>query len=188
MTVEVATISALLGLDDQSRRKAGATVLARSAKLAAARVLPGALRQAAAESFIDASVALLDSPLAGIFGDVWKKASDLHAYTDPRKHAPGEIHEYTLAGHDIALKRNPVIELVLDGAPTGLQLEFELKLSLAVLSAVLRIRDGYIIGARLGDFQGAGTYSCGSAKLVERKTERFRLPGDIVFTPGVALI
>lgn len=187
MSTEINTLAALLGLDDRARAEASATVLARSGKLVASRVLPGALRQAAAASLIDASVALLQSPLSEVFGSVWKKARDLHQFTDQTKYPPGQVSEYTLATHDVSLKRTPAIELVLDGAPTGLQLEFELKVALSVFGAVLKIQDGRIIGGRVGDFQGSGTYSCGTVKLAERKTTKFHLPGDLAFAPGVSL-
>lgn len=187
MTTQISTFSELLGLDDAARKEAATTSLARSGRLIASKVIPGALRQAAAASLIDASIAVLNSPIAEVLGDAWTKARELHAFTDASKYPPDQVNEYTIAKHDISLKRNPAIELVLDGAPTGLQLEFELKISLVVLSAQLRIQAGRVIGARVGDFQGAGSYSCGEAKLIERKTSPFKLPGDLSFAPGVAI-
>ena len=187
MTTTISNFAELLGLDAAARRDAAATSLAKSGKLLTSNLVPGALKQAAAESLIDASIAVLNSPLADVLGDAWTKAHELHAFTDASKYPAGQVSEYTLHTHDISLKRNPVIELVLDGAPTGLQLEFELKISLVVLSALLRIQDGRVIGARVGDFQGAGSYSCGTAKLIERKTSPFKLPGDLGFAPGVAI-
>lgn len=187
MTTQISNFAELLGLDDAARRDAAATSLARSGKLIASKLIPGALRQAAAASLIDASIAVLGSPIADVLGDAWTKARELHAFKDTSKYPPGQVSEYTIATHDISLKRNPVIDLILDGAPTGLQLEFELKISLVVLSAMLRIQDGRVIGARVGDFQGAGSYSCGTAKLIERKTSAFKLPGDLAFAPGIAI-
>lgn len=187
MSTQISNFAELLGLDDAARKDAAATSLAKSGKLIASSLIPGALRQAAAASLIDASIAVLSSPIADVLGDAWTKARELHAFKDTSKYPPGQVSEYTIATHDISLKRNPVIDLMLDGAPTGLQLEFELKISLVVLSAMLRIQDGRVIGARVGDFQGAGSYSCGTAKLIERKTSAFKLPGDLGFAPGIAI-
>jgi len=187
MTETVATFAALLGLDDRSRAQAGATALARAGKLASSRLIAGPLRQAAAASLIDASAALLQSPLADILGGAWKKAHEIAQYADPRKHPPEQIAEVALGGHEIALKRQPALDVLLDGAPTGLTVACELKLKLEMKSVLLRIQGGRIVGARVGDFFGGGSYSCAGVTLAERKTSPFRLPGDIAFAPGIAL-
>ena len=188
MTTTVDTLAGLLGLDNAAGVRDAARAVARNSKIVAARGVPAPLREAAAASLIDTGCALLNSPLAGVLGDAWTRARDLHAFTDPSKYPPGQVHEYTLAHHDIDLKRTPAVELTLDGAPTGVKLEFELKLTLAVLSAVLQIRDARIIGARVGDFNGAGKYSCVGVTLAERKTSPFRLPGAVSFGQGLPLV
>lgn len=186
MTTIVATFAGLLGVDDQSRRDAAQTLLTRSGKLAARRLV-GPLRQAAAASVIDASIGFLQSPLAEVLGDAWQKSGELAKFKDPRKHPPEEINEYPLAGHDIAVKRKPTFDITLDGAPTGLSVESELKLALELKGVVLRIQGGHIIGARVGDFLGSGAYSIETVKFAERKTSPFRLPGDLTFARPVAL-
>lgn len=188
MTTTVDTLAGLLGLDSAAAVRDAARAVAKNGKLVAARGVPAPLREAAAASLIETGCTLLNSPLAGVLGDAWTKARDLHAFTDASKYPPGQVHEYTLAKHDIDLKRNPAVELTLDGAPTGVKLEFELKLTLALSGAVLAIRDARIVGARVGDFNGAGKYSCAGVTLVERKTSPFRLPGDISFGQGLALV
>lgn len=187
MTTTVATLAALLGIDDRARAEASATALSRSGKFVAARVLAGPLRRAAAASLIDASVALLQSPLAEILGDAWTKARDIAKFSDARKYPPDEINEVALGGHEIALKRKPTLDVLLDGAATGVTVECELKLKLEMKSVMLRIQGGRIVGARVGDFLGAGSYACASVTLAERKTSPFRLPGDLAFNPGMEL-
>jgi hypothetical protein len=185
MTETVATLSALLGLDDRSRAEARSTALARGGRFAASKLIAGPLRLAAAAGVIDASVALLQSPLAEILGDAWSKAREIAKYADPNKYPPDAVNEVALGGHEIALKRKPSLEIVLDGAPTGVTVPCELKLKLELKSVMLRIQGGRIVGARVGDFLGGGSYACAGVTLAERKTSPFRLPGDVVFNPGV---
>jgi hypothetical protein len=187
MIAEVETLSAFFGLEDQGRAAKTAIALAKNSKLAAARALPAPLREAAAMSLIDAGRALLASPLAAILGEAWQKARDLRRFRDRSAYPPDQVHEYTLAEHEITLKRNPVVEVMVDGAPTGLKIPFELNLSLAVLSAVLRIQNAHIIGARVGDLRGGGKFSCASMTLAQRKTSAFKLPGAVSFGQGIPL-
>lgn len=185
MQIEVDTIASFFGADANTRRNAEA--LAKKAAKRMREDIPAALRGDAAMSVIGAGRALLDSPMATILGDAWKTADDLHRFCDQSAYPPDQISEYTLHQHEIALKRNPKVEAVLNGAPTGFKLEFELKLALTIMSAVLRIQAGRIIGARVGDCRGGGKYSCSSITLAERKTSNFRMPGAITFSPGMPL-
>ncbi len=186
MQVEVDTIASFFGVDARNSKREGETLVKKAGKRLAEAV-PPALRGEAAMSLIGAGRALLQSPVASILGDAWKTASDLDRFCDQSAYPPDKISEYTLHQHEIALKRNPEIEAVLNGAPTGFKLEFELKLAMTIMSAVLRIQGGRIIGARVGDCRGGGKYSCASITLAERKTSTFRLPGAISFSPGVPL-
>lgn len=186
MEIEVDTLASFFGADAQNARR-NAETLAKKAGKRLAEAVPPSLRGEAAVSMIGASRALLESPMASILGDAWKTASDLDRFCDQSAYPPDKIGEYTLHQHEIALTRNPQIEVVLNGAPTGLKLDFELKLALTVMSAVLRIQAGRIIGARIGDCRGGGKYSCSSVTLAERKTSKFRMPGVISFAPGVPL-
>jgi hypothetical protein len=186
MEMEVDTIASFFGVDAQNAKR-DAQALAKKAGKRLAETIPPALRGEAAMSMIGAGRALLQSPLASILGDAWKTASDLDRFCDQSKYPPDKISEYTLHQHEIALKRNPEIEAVLNGAPTGFKLEFELKLAMTIMSAVLRIQGGRIIGARVADCRGSGKYSCSSITLAERKTSKFRMPGTLSFSPGVPL-
>jgi hypothetical protein len=186
MDVEVTTLASFFRVDPRETKQS-AEDLAKKAGKRLAEAVPPELRGEAAMSLIGAGRALLDSPMASILGDAWKTASDLDEFCDPRTHPPEKIGEYTLHQHEIALKRNPEIELVLNGAPTGLKVEFELKLALTVMGAILRIQAGRIIGARVGDCRGGGKYSCSSVTLAERKTSTFRLPPLISFAPSIPL-
>lgn len=188
MKVDVETLADFFGVEEDAKTmRDSAAALAKASKEALKRALPPGLRDAATMSAVESARGLLASPISGILGDAWKTARDLEKFCDPRNFPPDKIAEYTLHEHELALKRNPVIEVMLDGAPTGLKLNFELKLSLAVLSAVLKIQNGRIMGARIGDCRGGGKYSCTSVTLAERKTGKLRLPGSVSFGQGVPI-
>lgn len=188
MKVDVETLADFFGVaDDAKSARDGAIALAKASKEALRDALPAGLRDAAAGSVMQSARGLLNSPISGILGDAWKTARDLERFCDPRQFPPDKLAEYTLAEHELALKRNPLIEVMLDGAPTGLKLKFELKLALAVMSAVLKIQNGRIMGARIGDCRGGGKYSCTSVTLAERKTGKIRLPGTISFGQGIPI-
>ncbi|MES1199710.1 MAG: hypothetical protein ABUS48_07000 [Pseudomonadota bacterium] len=145
------------------------------------------VRAAAADSLIDAGRQLLNSPIVDVFADAWQTRKDLKQFQDTRTYPPDQVNEYPLVTHEIALTRNPQVEVIISGAPTGLKFEFELKLALSIKGAVLKIQAGRIVGARLSDFQGNGSFSCGTVTLAERKTATFRLPGAISFGQGLAI-
>ena len=188
MQVDVDTLADFFGAEDDVKgAKRSAASLARKAKSRFAEYLPGPLRDGAALSAIGAGRELLQSPMAQIFGDAWAFSRELDRYCDQSKYPPDKIAEHTLLDHEIAFKRNPLVEVVLNNVPTGLKLEFELKLALAVTSAVLRIQNARIIGARVGDCRGGGKYSCEKIALFERKTGAFRMPGNISFGEAIAI-
>lgn len=167
---EVETLAHFFGPPDQRAAKALAKRSAFKSKL------PEDIRDAAAESVIETSRSLLKSPIADILAEAWKTRRDIGRY---RSAPPDQINEHPLLGHQIALKRTPKVAVLLNGAPTGLTVEFELKLALDMSGAHLRIQNGHIIGARVGEFAGKGSFSCGEVTLYERKSGAFRLPGAL---------
>ncbi len=188
MKVDIETLADFFGVEEDAETlRANATALAKASKEALKHALPPGLRDAAAMSVVESARGLLNSPLSGILGDAWKTVRDLERFCDPKHFPPDKIAEYTLHEHELALKRTPVIEVMLNGAPTGMKLKFELKLSLSLMSAVLKIQDARIVGARIGDCKGGGKYSCTSVTLAERKTGKLRLPGSISFGEGIPI-
>jgi hypothetical protein len=184
--IDVETIADFLGIDDPERAEKSVRALVKSGKLAAAR-LSTPMRGEAANAMFSAARGLLESPLGAIFSQAWTTAHELRKYCDQAAYPPGSTAEHTLHKHEISLTRHPEIEALVDGAPTGVRLQFELKLAMNIDSAVLVIRDGRIMRARIGDFSGSGSYACGKITLAERKTSKFRLPGSLVLGDGIPL-
>ncbi|HWA01461.1 MAG TPA: hypothetical protein VG841_14210 [Caulobacterales bacterium] len=145
------------------------------------------VRAAAADSLIEVGRELLNSPITDLLAEAWTTRQDLKRFADPQAYPPDQENEYPLVSHEISLKRNPQVEVIINGVSSGLKFTFELKLTLLVRGATLKIRGGRVIGARVGDFQGAGSFSCGDVTLAERKTANFRLPGAVSFGEGFAI-
>ena len=183
--MSIETLATFLHYDETAHRNDAALRNARDIRQAGA--IPAALRGPAADAMLQGARALLDSPLADVIGAAWGKLDTLLGFRDTQKYPPDKINDFVLHEHEIALKRTPSVELVLNGAPTGVQLQFELKIALTIASAVLKIQNARIVGADLGKVHGGGSFSCVEVTLAERKTSAVRLPGKLTFAPGVAI-
>lgn len=178
------TLAAYFRLDDPEQAELSARALAQSDALQSRRSLPANLREPAAKAIIWALKNLLTDPVSETIAKAWSKVRDLKKFAD----APADqINELSLHEHDIALIRKPSIELVLNGAPTGLQVEFELKLGIVIEGALIRVQKRRIVGAKLAKVLGSGSVSCGKITIAERKSRAVTLPGEIAFAPGVAI-
>ncbi|MES1158322.1 MAG: hypothetical protein ABUL42_00355 [Terricaulis silvestris] len=184
MTFEVQTLAQFFNYGDQAQN--AVQTLTKSPELNAS-TLTHIARAATAHSLVDAGRQLLNTPLTDFLADAWTTRQDLKRFADPNAYPPNQINEYPLVAHEIAVKRTPSVEVLLNGAPAGLKFDFELKLALEIKSAILKIQAGRIVGARVSDFLGSGSFSCADVTLAERKTATFRLPGAANFSPGVAI-
>lgn len=178
------TIADAVGLEDPARAKRALQELSAVKKV---RAIPPGLRAAAADAVVQAARSLLNSPVSDVMLDAWGKAKELGRYADPSAFKPDEINDFTLHEHEIALERHPAIELMLNGAPTGAQLPFDVKLALVIKSAVLFIQNARIIGAEIGQVQAEGSVKCAKVQIAKRETGPLKLTGRINFNPGYAI-
>lgn len=178
------SLSGFLGLDDAQQTQAAARELVKSPEIARASGIPAPFRKAAADAVIWTAKTLFDTPLSNVLTDAWSTYRELKSAINA---PPGQVSDFALHDHEIALSRQPSAEIVINGAPTGVVLQFELKIALKLASAVLKLRDGAIIGADLGKLTGSGSVKCGRAVIAKRDTSSVRLPGTLAFNPGVPL-
>lgn len=178
------SLAAFLHLDDPNKSGAAAKSLQSSNELKNIRNLPAPLRRPAADAVMWAAKALLRDSVSGVIATAWGKFRDLERFMSA---PPEEVNTFNLREHEIALKRTPSAELLLNNTPSGIMLEFELKLALTLASAALRIQNRRIIGAEFGALSGGGSLSLGRATIAERSTKPFKLPARIAFNPGVAI-
>jgi hypothetical protein len=178
------TLSGFFGLDDAQKAQEGAAAMRQAQEIARSRGIPPAFRKAAADAAITILKDIIDTPLSNVLGDAWSTHRELKSAIN----APaGQVSDFTLHEHEIALSRKPSAEIVINGAPTGVTLEFEVKLALNIASATLKIRDGAIVGCELGKTKGAGSVKCGKVTIAKRETSSVRLPATLTFSPGVML-
>jgi hypothetical protein len=187
MSIKVETLQDFFGADVTKQTAQDVAALAKNGRRLFDDGIPQPLRNAAAGSVLAAGRSLLNSPFASLFGQAWSTARDLRAFCDTNAYPTDKVSDYTLVEHEIALERKPKVEVIIDEASTGIQVPFDLKLSVHLMSAVLKIQNGRIMSARVGDFRGAGIYTCLSVTVAERKTSTFRLPGAISFGEGVPI-
>jgi len=181
MSEQVETLDHYFGLDSEAGAQRAALALAEAAQLKRATSVPVNLREPAAKALIWSIKALLTDPISQTMVKAWGRYSEVRKLLS----APADqANELALHEHDIGLSRKPALELVLNGVPSGLRFEFELKLGLVAESAVLTVQNRRITGVRLGKVHGAGSITCGNATIVERKTSVVKLPGSLAFNPG----
>jgi hypothetical protein len=184
MSAQGETLGSYFKLDDPRQADEYARALAQSEALKSKRALPASLHEPAAKALIWALKNLLNDPVSETIAKAWAKAREIKKFAD----APADqVNEAALHEHDIAVVRKPAVELVLNGAPTGLQVEFELKMGLVVEGAIVKIQGRRVVGARLSSVLGAGSISVGKVTIVERKSSSVALPGELSFAPGIAI-
>jgi len=178
------TLSGFFGLDDPKKAEAKARAMSQSPEIAKAQGIPPGFRKAAADASIWTLKNVLDTPLSNLLADAWSTHREIKAAINA---PPGEVRDFKLHDHEIALARKPSAEIVINGAPTGVVMEFELKLAINIATAVLKIRDGTIVGCELGKTKGGGSVTCGKVTLAKRETSSVRLAPNLTFNPGIAL-
>jgi hypothetical protein len=183
MSFEIETLAQFFGPADDRKLPS----LTQANALKAAKGLPAAMRGDAAEALVQTGRTLLNSPFVDILAEAWQTRRDIRRYRDAKQYPADQIHEYALVGHDISLKRTPKVELLVNGAPSGVIVEFELKLALDISAAHLKIQNARIIGARVGEFQGKGSFTCATVSLFERKSATFRLPGAVTLANPILI-
>ncbi len=187
MSSAVETLATFLHFDDPARARSRSKSLQDARAATQTQALSAPLRGPATDAVIATARTLLRSPLGDVMGAAWGKLDALLKFRDTSAYPPDQINDFTLHEHEIALSRHPSVALVVNGVPTGAEFQFELKIGLTIESALLKIRNGRIIGAEVGKLHGGGAFRCGEVVLAERKTDSFRLPGALSFTPDIPI-
>ena len=112
---------------------------------------------------------------------------DLAPYTDEAKYPANQIIDHTLTKHEIRSVHKPRVQIMLDHSPLGPEIEFDVAIGLNIDSAVLRVKQGRIMSARLGRITGIGTIKCEGATLFQRPTKSVALPLTISFGAGTPI-
>ena len=148
---------------------------------------PAVVRNFATESVADALKSALNVPLIDVFSAAWTRLMELRIYCDQSIYPAGEVNNYALAEHVISSAHHPRFQVLLDGAPCGPEIVFDVELKLTIEAASLEILDAKIMKVATGSIRGSGSISCAGATLVERKTSTFGFPGKYAFGDGIPI-
>ena len=148
---------------------------------------PAVVRNSAVNSVADALKSALNVPLVDVFSVAWTKLLEIRKYCDQSKYPPGQVNNYALAEHVISSDHHPRFQVLLDGAPCGPEIVFDIALKLTIEAACLEILDAKIMGVATGSIQGSGSIGCAGATLVERKTAVLDFPGKYTFGDGISI-
>ena len=188
MTIEPGSMAVFFGLDGDApeplRLHDSETMQKVREALATA---PAVVRNFATESVADALKSALNVPLIDVFSVAWTRLMELRKYCDQSKYPAGEVNNYALAKHVITSDHHPRFKVLLDGAPCGPEMVFDVKLKLTIEAACLEILDAKIMKVATGSIQASGSISCAGATLVERKTSPLDFPGKYAFGDGIPI-
>lgn len=176
------TLMDFLRFNDPAEARRGAQALNAAPELAP---LPAPLRPKAADALVWSIRAVLRDPLTNVIGAGWSRLNELQKFDEADAE---QVNTFALHEHEIALTRQPAIEIDVNGAPSGVKLTFELKIALSIKSAELRIQNKRIIGAQFAGVKGNGALSLGSATIAERETAPVKLPAQLNFSPGLKIL
>jgi hypothetical protein len=127
----------------------------------------------------------MDIEMGKILVGGWRKYREIKKYRD-KENPPSGYHEVTLPGHTLKSEHAPTIQLLVNEKERA-RLKFDITLKLELDGANLFIRDGQIMKATPGTCTGSGTIKYKVIKLLDRKTDKVKLPGLITFEPGITI-
>ena len=135
----------------------------------------------------DAVRSVLDCDVFELLAQGWCMAKELHEYSDPARHPPGERSIVYLASHSFVQTIHPVLDVTIDSIPCP-PLRFTLELAANFRSVALSITDGRITGAGAGDVDVGTRLKYGDLTLFEKETRKLPFPARIDFkAPGLRI-
>jgi hypothetical protein len=126
---------------------------------------------------------LSDLSIPELLAKGWLKYDGFRAYCKEPEHPPATRYVVPLFKHSISSKHRPVIELRLDGVPSG-KVTFEVELSIEFEEVAVVIQNKRFMAVETGAAQAKGTIKCEGTQILEHKLEKIKLPGHISFGDG----
>ena len=135
----------------------------------------------------DAVRSVLDCDVFELLAQGWCSARELHEYSDPARHPPGERSIVYLAKHSFVQTVHPVLDVTVDSIPCP-PLRFTLELAANFRSVALSITGGRITGAGAGDVDVGARLKYGDVTLFDKETRKLPFPARIDFkAPGLLI-
>jgi hypothetical protein len=163
----------------------GATESAKESETAAKATpsLVGFAAEAGAKRLNEA----LDTDVFELLADAWLAFKQVRDCADPAKHPPGQDTIVTLHDVEVTSTNSPLLHTTLGGVKLP-DLSFTLNLVAKFKTVQLLVRDARIRSLRPGGASAIVKLNYGSAKLAERSTPEWNLPGEIALgRDGIAI-
>ncbi|MEO6925864.1 MAG: hypothetical protein ABI129_04275, partial [Rhodanobacter sp.] len=117
----------------------------------------------------------------------WCVAEELHEYTDPVRHPPGERSIVHLGKHKFVKVLYPVLDITI-GPIKCASLRFTLELAANFRAVALSISDGHITGAGAGDGYVSAQLKYAEVTLHNQESRKVPCPVRIDFrAPGLVI-
>jgi len=130
---------------------------------------------------------LLNINIMEILAGGWSKYSEFLQYLDKDQYPPDETVYVPLIEHTLTSKHSPFLQPVINEKSLG-KIEFDVYLEFLLKGAILKIRDGRIMGAKIGTVEGKGDVQYDGFKLFEAESQPIGLPVNIDLNPGIPII
>jgi hypothetical protein len=130
---------------------------------------------------------LLNINIMEILAGGWSKYSEFLQYLDKDQYPPDETVYVPLIEHTLTSKHSPSLQPVINEKSLG-KIEFDVNLEFLLKGAILKIRDGRIMGAKIGTVEGKGDVQYDGFKLFEAESQPIGLPVNIDLNPGIPII
>jgi len=190
MTVNASSLSTMLGLG-AAPSEAEVDVILKNPCFAALgkgifAALPQELRKAAAKQVAKTLNDAFDYPLGQAVGNAWNKYAELIKYTDSKRY-PAETRTLVeFAKHTITSSHTRDVQVFYNGEPIT-TVPFKLEMSITLNAAKVVIQNGRFMSIQVGSVAFRGTVFCGKAKLLERASSGYRIPGEMSLGSGIAI-
>lgn len=177
-----------LKLRDLFEFSAATVEQADAAKRAAPDAVAGAptLTGFVAETAADELNKALDTDVFELLCDGWLKIRQVIDCADPARHPADEACVVPLRDVEITSSHTPVLHTSVGGVKLP-DLRFTLELVARFAAVDLVIRDARIRALRPGDCSALVKLKYGGAKLAERATPKWQLPGEVRLGDGVPI-
>jgi hypothetical protein len=129
----------------------------------------------------------LSSPLTQLMADGWNHYRPFVKYCDSKRYPPDAIVQETLLEHTINAQLKPKVRVLLDQVEVG-EVNFEATIALKLSGGILTIQGGKFRKFQPGKCQVTASLKCEGAVLSEVKSRELRLPGELSFGDGVAIV
>lgn len=130
----------------------------------------------------------LDCDVFDVIARGWCKARELHEFSDPASHPPGQTTVVHLGEHALPTSVHPILSIRVGGVQC-LSLKFTVEVTANFRSAALSIRNGHIIAVAPGDASVSAQLKYGKVKLHKaEESPKVQLPGHVAFkAPGLEI-